>query len=918
MMLSRRPTLRRVSPSRALLPAAFVAFTGCAAAPSDARPATSAPNGVVPAQPTLAAVPEVPASAPPLGRLPTEIQPQNYALELTIDPTKDRFSGVVDIDVEIAHPRRVVFLHGERLHVTKVTLTPEGSAPIDGSYKEVHPSGVAEIDLASTAPAGHAKLHLEWDAAFNRNLRGLYRVDRNGSSYAFTQFEAISARQAFPCFDEPAFKTTYDVTLVVPEGSVAIANTKESSRNGKRVTFARTQPLPSYLLAWAVGPLDVVEPKPIPPNAVRKTPLPFRAIAAKGRGKDLAYAVANTGAILTTLESYFGIAYPYDKLDVIAVPDRDGAMENAGAVTFAEFLLLVDEKTATLQQKRAYAGVMAHELAHRWFGDLVTMPWWDDVWLNEAFATWMGTRATQLWKPETNAELYLLGRIHDAMGADALVNARAIRQPIESEHDISNAFDSITYQKGAAVLSMFERYLGRDTFQKGIRAHLEAHRHGLATADDLLSALSTAAGKDVSVPFKTFLDRPGVPFVDVRTDCAKVSFTQSRYFSLGSKSDSRQTWQVPICVKYPVGAAVKETCTLATNEKSELQLDTKECPAWVMPNADAAGYFRFGMAKEGLSALLTKAWPKLTTRDRLAVADAVRAGFARGSSRAADVFDDLAPMANDSFPSVAAAPMGMAQTARDWLYETELRPKVEAWARKLYAKTGASLGWTTSKTESPERTILRQSVLTFLAFTARDPAVRKEAGARGRAFIGFGKDQKLHPEAVDSELAGLALAVAAEEGDAQFFDALLAQLERSDDPVVRYRLLGALGAVTSQELRPRARALTLDPRLRLNEVLIPLSVQLQMVETREAAWAYLRESFDAIVARLSHARAGGLPYHVRFCDEAHATEAEAFFTPRIAALDGGPRNLANAIESMRLCSARRKAHEADMRAYFAK
>jgi len=884
-------------------------LTGCAGAPTEhvvGKPSpkpTSAPT----------AVPRE-APAPPLGRLPTEVQPRHYALELTVDPKQDRFSGREDIDVDVAHPRSLVFLHGKKLHVTKVTLTPEGGAPIAGSYHEVHTSGVAAIELEKAAPAGHAMLHLEWDAAFNRNLRGLYRVDRNNSSYAFTQFEAISAREAFPCFDEPAFKTPYDMTLVVPDGAVAIANTKESKRDGARVTFARTQPLPSYLLAWAVGPLDVVDAPAIKPNAVRPTELPFRAISAKGRGKDLAYAIANTGAIVSTLETYFGIPYPYDKLDIIAVPERDGAMENPGAITFAEFLLLVDEKTATLQQKRAFGGVMAHELAHQWFGDLVTMPWWDDVWLNEAFATWMGTRTMQTWKPETNAEVYLLDRVHDAMGVDALVKARAIRQPIESDHDIFNAFDSITYQKGSAVLAMFERYVGRENFQKGIRTYVDAHRHGLATADDLLSALSTAAGKDVAAPFKTFLDRPGVPFVEVSLACNRVSLAQSRYFSLGSKGDPKQTWQVPICLRHPKG----ETCTLLTSEKAEVALDTKDCVPWAMPNADAAGYFRFGMPKDQVSALLTKAWPKLSTRERLATADAVRAGFARGTSRASDVFDDLAPMASDPFPSIASAPMGMAQTAREWLFATPSQPKVEAWARKLYGKTGVSLGFSPPKNESPERTILRQSVLNFLAFTARDPATRKEAGARGRAFIGFGKDQKLHPEAVDANLAGIALGVAAEEGDASFFDALLAQLERSDDPVVRSRLLGALGSVTAPELAKRARALTLDPRLRLNEALVPLSMQFHEMETRDAAWQYLRDNFDAIVARLSPARSGGLPYYVRFCDEAKVNEVEAFFAPKIVALDGGPRNLASAVESMRLCAARRKAHEDNMRSYFAK
>ena len=891
-------------PTRALFPVLLLACAG---------PAPTAVKPPVYVAPSLGSVPVPPGMTQPLGRLPVDVQPRSYALELTIDPKKDRFSGVVDIELDVAHPKTLIWLHGKKLNVTRASVTAgETLPPIDATYREVS-DGVASLELKKTLPAGHAKLHLEWDGAYGRQLRGLYRVDRNNDAYAFTQFEAIAAREAFPCFDEPAFKTPFDVTLIVPNGAIAIANTKEKSRSGDRITFTRTEPLPTYLLAWAVGPLDVVE-QPIPPNAIRTTALPFRAIAARGRGKDLAHAVKHTGAILSTLESWFGIPYPYEKLDVLAVPDREGAMENAGAVTFAEYLLLIDDKTATLQQKRAYVAVMAHELAHQWFGDLVTMPWWDDIWLNEAFATWMGTRATQLYQPDTNAEVFLVDRVHDAMGTDALTSARAIRQPITSTHDIANAFDGITYQKGASVLSMFERYLGRDAFQKGIRSYLQSHRHGNATADDLLAAL----GGGVAQPFHTFLDKPGVPFLDVKVSCAagpKLSITQARYFPLGSAGDSAQTWQVPFCARTSSG---KETCALLKDATTEVPLGDGACPTWVMPNADGAGYYRFALSKEQLSALLTKGWPKLTTRERLATADAVRVGFSRGTARAADVFGDLATMANDPFPSVAAAPMGMAQVAREWLNGTALKANVEAWGRKLYGKAGASLGWVPQKTESPERTMLRQNVLSFLAFTARDPAVRKEAAARGRALIGFGKDNAVHLDAVDTNLAGIALAVAAEEGSTPFFDALLVLLDKSDDTVMRSRILGALASVREPSLSERALTLTLDKRLRTNEVLQPLGSQLSMIETRDAAWQWLRTNFDAVVTRLSPARAGGLPYYVRYCDDAHIAELEAFFAPKIAVLEGGPRNLASAVESMRLCVARRKSQEESLRAFFAK
>jgi len=905
--------VRRLGPSIALV-------LGCAGAPTGPQavpvPSTSTPPLV------LASVPEPPLLAPPLGHLPTHIRPRRYALELHLDPTVARFSGREDIDVELTRPTRTFFLHGKDLKVARVTLTPEGGPPIDGTYLEVHSSGIAAIQLGKPAAAGRARLHIEWDAAFGGHLHGLYRVVRGADAYAFTQFEAVDAREAFPCFDEPSFKTPFDVTLVVPEGAAAIANTKELARDKGRVTFAPTAPLPTYLLAWAVGPLDVVEGAPIAPNAVRKAPLPFRAVAAKGRGKELGYTLAHTGEIVATLESWFGIAYPYDKLDVIAVPDREGAMENAGAITFQESLLLVDEKTATVGQKRGFAGVMAHELAHHWFGDLVTMPWWDDIWLNEAFATWMGTRTLQLWKPEMKADVYLLDRIHDAMTVDALVSARAIRQPIESDHDIFNAFDSITYQKGAAVLSMFERWLGKERFQAGVRAHLAAHAHGTAVADDLLAALAAAASpdkKNVGEAFHTFLDRPGVPWIDARLECGgspKLALTQSRFFPVGSHGQPSVTWQVPICVRFPDGKTIGERCALLTEAKGSIALPLEKCPAWVLPNADAAGYYRFGLPREQLRALLTTAWPKLETRERLAVVDAVSAGFARGTAKADDVLGDLAPMASDPIPSIAAAPIGILGSARDWLDGTPLRAHVESWSRKLYGKAAATLGFTPSKTETPERTLLRQNVLSFLALTAKDPAVRKEAAKRGRAYVGFGTDGKLHPEAVDPNLANVAVAVAAEEGDAKFFDALLAQLERSDDALVRGRLLTGLGSFKESKLAARAQALTLDVRLRANEVLFPLSIQLGTLETRLAAWAWLRANFDLVVTRLSPARAGALPYYVRFCDEPHVAEVEAFFTPRIAALDGGPRNLASALEYMRLCVARRDAQEPSMRAFF--
>ncbi|HLK45193.1 MAG TPA: M1 family metallopeptidase, partial [Acidimicrobiales bacterium] len=341
-------------------------------------------------------------------------------------------------------------------------------------------------------------------------------------------------------FDEPGFKIPFAVTLVVPSGDQAIANTPEVERSpaaaagATRVRFAPTPPLPSYLVAFAVGPLDVVRAADVPPNPVRPKPLPLRGVAVKGRGGELAYALGHAGELLSMLETYFGVPYPFEKLDLLAVPQLSGAMENPGAVTFDEPLLLFDPKTAPLRQRLDYAMVVAHELSHQWFGDLVTMAWWDDTWLNESFAEWMGYKVAQQWEPALRADLDFAEGTQSAIGTDSLVSARQVRQPIASADDIENAFDDTTYKKGGAVISMFERWLGPEVFQKGVRAHMARHRFATASADDFLAALSDAAGRDVAAPYRTFLDQPGVPFVEAALVCdggapPRLHLRQSRF-----------------------------------------------------------------------------------------------------------------------------------------------------------------------------------------------------------------------------------------------------------------------------------------------------------------------------------------------------------------------------------------------------
>ncbi len=884
----------------------------------------AAPAAQVPPPPAAAPPPIVAAFGTdepvPTLLLPRDTHPLAEAIELTLDPKQDRYTGAVDIDVQLDQARGVVWLHGQELHVTRAEVTPAGAAPIAATWRARDESGVAALELVSPARAGRAKIRVEFDAAFGTGERGLYKTIEAGVPYAFTQFEAIAARNAFPCFDEPDVKIPYSTALVVPADTQAVANTHEVGRSAAgssvRIAFAPTAPVPSYLVAFAVGPLDIVAAPDVPPNAVRSRPLPLRGVAARGRGKEMAFALAHTGEIVATLEKYVGIAYPWDKLDILAVPGKRGAMENPGAMTFGERLLLMDDATAPVGQLRGYAAVMAHELAHQWTGDLVTMRWWDDTWLNEAFATWLGNKATEAWDPKTRAQISFLRSVQGAMGVDSLVTARAIRQPIATTHDIESAFDAITYQKGGGVLTMFERWAGADAWQKGLHDYLEKHSYGNGTADDFLDSETAATGKDVKTGFHTFLDQVGVPFVEVNVDCGsktKVHYKQSRFLPVGSSGDARLTWQIPMCLRTNAG----ETCSLLTQPEGDLELPA--CPAWVFPNADADGYYRFALSQKDLANLRARGLGKLSVREKVAYATSLRAAFLRASLPMKDVLEAVAPLAREADPAVAEDPMSYVSQARDWLFGEPARARVEAYARSLYAPAKRKLGWEPAKGEDDDTRTLRASVLGFLTMTGQDPALRAEAKKRGRAYLGLGGDGAIHAEAVDPNLAGLAVATVGEDADVATWNAMRAELEKSVDETVRSRLLNGLAVAKSHDLSAAARELSLDPALRDNEVLGPISVELSRPETREAAWGWLKEHLDAVLARLPrhHGGAGLVSSSVgAFCDDAHAQEAEAVYASRVEHIDGGPRALAMAVEQVRLCAARRKAHEASARGFF--
>jgi alanyl aminopeptidase len=860
----------------------------------------------------------------PRGRLPGHVRPVHYELEITPRFDLDRFLGRVGIRVEITRPVRTIWLHGRNLEVTDATVsTDAGTFP--ATWEQRTRDGVAALQLEEPVGPGSARIDLRFASDVARDLRGFYRVDVADDAYGFTQFEPISARRAFPCFDEPAFKTPFDLSVVLTDpqleavAGMPVAETK-SSGGTRTVRFATTPPLPTYLLAWAVGPLDRLQAPPLPATGPRQRAVPFGGVATRGRAPELRYALERTPPLLTDLEAYFGIPYPYPKLDVIAVPDFGaGAMENAGAITFREYLLLIDASTAPERQRRLFSYIMAHELAHQWFGNLVTMAWWDDLWLNEAFATWLGFGSVGRVEPEQGADVILLEQVLAAMAADSLASARSIRQPITSNHDIRNAFDAITYSKGAGVLAMFERWLGPETFRDGIRRYLSAHADGSARTEDLLAALSQASGRDVAAPFQTFLTQPGVPLVEVTTRCAgdgpALSLRQSRYRPVGSHADAGALWQIPVCARYAAGGAVGESCTLLSGREGRLPLQGDACPEWVMPNAEAAGYYRFTQPADDAAKLLDRGRDALSTRERVAVAHSLAAALHADLRGAAQVYSALGPLARDPQRAVAIAPMGLLRTGIEQLADEDTRGAAAGFARRLYRPQFERLGWDSAPGESGDERLLRQEVIQFLTHVAPDPAVRAEAARRGRLYAGI--DGAPDEAALEPELVESALAAAVQEGGAPVWEILLAQLLESDDARVRGERLTALGQVDDPELVARAQRLALDPVLRVNESLTTLWYLSERPAARASTWRFVEENWDALVARVGSGRAGQLPgLAAGFCDTARAEQVADFMAPRIQKTEGGPRNLAGALEQIRLCAALVEAQAASARDFF--
>ncbi len=858
----------------------------------------------------------------PQGPLPATVEPLAYQLELTIDPQKEKFSGRVSIELDLLNSTDRFYLHGKELEATRVELTI-GSKTLPASYQQVDQSGTVRIDLPE-AVQGRATLQIHYTAAFNQVLEGLYKVTESGADYAFTQFEAISARLAFPGFDEPRFKTPFDITLIVPETMIAISNTPvltSKLENGmKTVHFATSKPLSTYLIAFAVGDFDVVTTEPLPATEIRTRELPLRGVAVKGKGEQLEYALAETNAIVTALERYFGTPYPWSKLDLIAVPDfAAGAMENAGAITYRDSLLLFDSN-ATAVRKRRFKMVHAHELAHQWFGDLVTPVWWNDIWLNESFATWMAFVSLDLAEPQANFRRDLLSRGLQVMGSDSLINARQIRQPIKSNNDIATAFDGITYSKGGAVLSMFESFLGRENFRQGVRNYMQEFEYGTATADDFIRYLAAASTSQpdevVTVAFNSFLEQAGLPLLGFSSQCTtdgvSIQLKQSRYFPLGSSGDRNQQWSLPVCLRMGNAEQSSKNCLLLTEKEQTFQLPG-QCPDWIIPNADSAGYYRYTLSKADWKKLLANS-DEQNTEEMMAMLASLSGAFDSGDLDVATLMSIAPQMIASPDWQVATAPMGQMNFIYSRMASATQKTELEKRFREFYSTKLEETGL--ASTDDRDKARLQGALVRFLADTAKQPELRSQLVEMALAYTGYETDGEIHIDAANPNIIGTALGVAVDELGAAFIDHLQQLALASTDAVVRGRALAAIGSNRDPLLTAAILELISSPELRDNEIYNIFYPQAYGDKTREATWEWLQKNIEKLLLRMPEQRRGRIAgIGSTFCDQQKKTAVEAFFAERVKNLAGGPRSLAKGLESIDLCIAKVKYYKVEMEAW---
>ncbi len=781
-------------------------------------------------------------------RLPTTVTPRHYDLTLAPDLVDATFSGTASIEVDVHEPVATVHLHALDLVVTQARVEQAGRSlaaivHLDETTEQAVLSLDTDLDL------GPAVVHLEFSGTLNDKLVGFYRstfTDHEGRSrtLACTQFESTHARRAFPCWDEPAFKATFSITLEVADDLLVLSNAAECSRQSlpdgrKSVSFARTIKMSTYLVAFVVGPLEVGATAEVDGVALR-------VIAPPGRAAMTGFAAEVASFSLRYLSDWYGIAYPGDKVDLIAIPDfAFGAMENLGCITFRETALLVDPAAATQAEQQRVADVIAHELAHMWFGDLVTMDWWNGIWLNEAFATFMEVLTVDAFRPEWERWVDFGTARSMAFDTDSLTSTRPIEYEVVTAEDAEAMFDVLTYEKGASVVRMLQQYLGEDRFQAGIRHYLRTHAYGNTDTTDLWDAIEESSGEPVRQLMDSWIFQAGHPVVTVETDGSTVSMHREMFSfradpASGVRSPAVSSHQVPVLVRTATGAQHTVQRVLLDDEAT---VDLPGSPDWIVANHGGHGFYRVALSDHDLHRVVAHAATSLSPLERYGLAEDEWALLLSGRGSLDRVLTVVRALAGDPDLSVCQRVVGVLGSL-DRLVPSSAADGYASFCRGLISPALVASGPEPVTGESERTTARRATLFDASARFGRDRAQLDLARERFALLGSPSGAPTLGPD-----LADAVVRVVASTANRDTWNELRRRAQSSTTPQDRLRHQGALADSADPDLVVELAALTLSDEIRTQDGPFILRRALSNRHAHQQVWAFVEDRWDEIAAR---------------------------------------------------------------------
>ena len=836
-------------------------------------------------------------------RLREQVVPVEQSITLKLNADSRSYSGSTVVMLKVIESTASFQFHSLGISFEKLELEQNGKlVPVSvdtGDWEVVTVTAPAPLQV------GEAVLRISFTNTYDTTAISLYRMTTEGQGYCFTQMEADDAREAFPCWDEPMFKIPYQMTITVPEAHIAVTNmpvTRETVKQGWRTyDFKKSPPMPSYLIAIATGPLEVT---PIPGMSV-----PGNIVCVKGQSHLIGEALKTAPPLLAAMERYFGSPYPYDKLDLIAVPEFwPGGMENPGAITFAEGILLLDPASVSVGQKRTLAAVTSHEMAHMWFGDLVTMEWWDDLWLNESFASWMGDKIAHEVFPGYGLDVASVRNASRAMVTDARPSTRAIRQPVEATDNLIQAADELAYNKGQAVLGMFEAWLGAETFRQGIIDYITKNRWGNATANDLWASLTAASKKDFSSTMASFLDQPGVPIVTAElTLDGQLKLAQRRAATFGH-SHSDEVWSIPVALRYADKSGTKTQTVILDDKDMTVALSSDGPAEWILPCANGAGYYRWSVPSNMMAKLAENGTEILEVTERVNLIGNASALLDAGAISGDDYLLTLNHFADDPDPRVISTMLTGLDKVKNAFVTPELADEFSLYVRRTLGPALERFGLQTRPGESEEVTRFRPQLIQWLGEEGGDQDVLAYTDSLATVYMH-------DPTAIDPALINTAVTLAVQRGDRAMFEDCKKRFETAQVPQQRSLFLSALGNFRDPVLADEALNYALSGPLRPNEFFyIPFGVA-SYPSFEDKAFEWQMANYAAITAKMPPMFASFMPYMAGGCSRERLAKAKEYFSDPARNVPGTEVTLAKVSDQVNDCAGLRDREGAKVAEY---